>query len=308
MLYELERFGRTAASRTDLTWRYVANLWPTVSYRLHAEAPTAPARSVLQNLDRDGIAITTADALLGAGAAEQLFAAADEVRRERASEVAAARAELERSAGGKAFLVQLLGYHPALDPRSPFAAFALHPTVLQIVNGYYRMFVRLRHYNVWHNLRTSKPATQSQWWHRDPEDLYILKLFVALDDVDEGCGPFTYAVGTHHKGRVRKTPRYTHKDGSTKRSSDDQMSAVVPPERWVKGIGPRGTMIFADTHGYHKGGLARERDRLLYVAEYTSLAGGRGGISTFRRRSVEPPTESRRSSIDRVPASQPAHR
>jgi hypothetical protein len=67
-------------------------------------------------------------------------------------------------------------------------------------------------------------------------------------------------------------------------------------------------MIFADTHGYHKGGLARERDRLLYVAEYTSLAGGRGGISTFRREHVEPPANSRATGIDPVPASRSAHR
>ena len=54
------------------------------------------------------------------------------------------------------------------------------------------------------------------------------------------------------------------------RSALMSMAVVVPPEKWLKATGPKGTIVFADTSGYHKGGLARERDRLMYVCMFTS--------------------------------------
>jgi hypothetical protein len=50
------------------------------------------------------------------------------------------------------------------------------------------------------------------------------------------------------------------------------MADVVPCDRWIRGVGKVGTIIFADTHGFHKGGLARERDRLLYTCMFVSQA------------------------------------
>jgi hypothetical protein len=108
-------------------------------------------------------------------------------------------------------------------------------------------------------------------WHRDREDFLITKIFVYLSDVDEGAGPFTYARGTHPKGDVRKEPGYSL-EGNVRRSTDEQMAEVLAPERWFRGVGPKGTIIFADTRGYHRGGLARERDRVMYTAMFTSQA------------------------------------
>jgi hypothetical protein len=55
-----------------------------------------------------------------------------------------------------------------------------------------------------------------------------------------------------------------------RRWNDQQMAEVVPAEKWIKAIGPAGSIVFADTRGYHKGGLAREHDRLLYTCLFTS--------------------------------------
>ena len=67
-------------------------------------------------------------------------------------------------------------------------------------------------------------------------------------------------------------------------SDDQQMAAVVPESRWVKGVGKKGTIIFADTRGFHKGGLARGNDRTLYIAEFLSQAAGRGILTSARGR------------------------
>jgi hypothetical protein len=50
------------------------------------------------------------------------------------------------------------------------------------------------------------------------------------------------------------------------------MAAVVPESQWIPCVGPKGTIVFADTRGYHKGGLARERDRIMYTCMFTSQA------------------------------------
>jgi len=283
----LERSARRVANRTDPTWRYGVNVGPTVRWRRSPEPLDPDAAGVLAALDRDGIAVTDLASLLGPDGATALLEAADRARAEHADRVAEARARLAAPDDGtqKPFVVEVLGGAPP-DPASPLGRFALDPAVLGIVHAYYGMHVRLRYQDVWHTFVTDRAPVQSQLWHRDPEDRQILKVFVALDDVDAGAGPFHYAPGTHAKGAVRRRPAATTRDGTTPRSDDAQMAAVVPPERWVTATGPRGTVVFADTRGFHKGGHATDRERVLLVTQYLSRGAGRGGIDT----GAPPPT------------------
>jgi hypothetical protein len=147
----------------------------------------------------------------------------------------------------------------------------LNTGILQIANAYLGMYARLRYVNIWHTFATATPPRQSQLWHRDREDHYIVKVFAYLSDVDKGAGPFTYAAGTHGKGKAVRGP-VCFDEGGVKRTSDDLMAEVVPRERWIECLGPKGTLVFADTHGYHKGGLAREHDRVMYTCMFTSPA------------------------------------
>jgi hypothetical protein len=94
-----------------------------------------------------------------------------------------------------------------------------------------------------------------------------VKVFIYLTDVDQGAGPFTYARGSQ---RMRREPEYLFRDGHTGRADDRRMAAVVTPDRWLECTGPAGSIVFADTHGYHKGGLARTRDRIMYICMFTS--------------------------------------
>jgi hypothetical protein len=269
-LRRLVRAGR----RFEFTWRYVFNLRPTLAYRFSSGAPSGEAARVLADLNRDGIAVTSARELLGAGPFyDELGAAVDRLEGDLADRLRAARADADDSGavGRKTFIVELLGARPVLDLDSVYARFALQKPILQVANAYFGMYTRLRYYNIWHTFATQSQARESQLWHRDREDYYILKVFVYLSDVDEAAGPFTYAAGSHLKGRLRREPAY-FLEGEVRRSGDAQMAEVVPPERWVKGVGPKGTIIFADTRGYHKGGLARARDRIMYTCMFTSRA------------------------------------
>jgi hypothetical protein len=50
------------------------------------------------------------------------------------------------------------------------------------------------------------------------------------------------------------------------------MAERIPREEWVVCTGPPGTVVLADTCGYHKGGKPTKGDRLLWTAQFTSGA------------------------------------
>lgn len=272
------------------TWRYGFNLKSTLAYRLDQPAINGEAGRVLDELNRNGVAIASVEKLLGdTSCFDELCAAVDELENDWAGQIAAERANANRyDTSHKTFLFELLGTHPHLDPMSVYARFALQQPILQVANAYFGMYTRLRYYNVWHTLTTRTEARESQLWHRDREDHSILKLFVYFNDIDGGAGPFNYAPGTHHKGAIRRTPEFFVENG-VRRTTDEQMAAILPPEKWIKAIGNKGTILFADTAGYHKGGLARTRDRLMYTCMFTSPTSQAPEMFTRSKPAVSPP-------------------
>jgi hypothetical protein len=276
MLTKVARLAR----KSELAWRYFFNFTPTLTYMLSRPALVGEPTRVLSDLNRDGIAFTSAQTLLGAESCypelESTVAKLEVDQAERLEEarVTAGSRPADEKGSDKNFVFHLLGQKPKLDADHICVRFALQKPVLQIANAYFGMYTKLKYFNIWHHFTTEHEARSSQLWHYDRDDLYfVLKVFVLLTNVDEGAGPFTYAPGTHFKGGLRREPDYLFEEGCTRRSSDSQMAKVVPAERWAKGVGPAGTIIFADTHGYHKGGFARFRDRIMYTCMFTSPLG-----------------------------------
>jgi hypothetical protein len=117
------------------------------------------------------------------------------------------------------------------------------------------------------NFPTPAEAIESQLWHRDPEDLRLIKTFIYLDDVDARRGPFSYIPKTHPFGaRASANPLHVHR----KRITDEEMRATVPDQYWLTCTGPAGTMILADTVGFHRGGKPEVGNRILITLTYTS--------------------------------------
>lgn len=263
-----------AGRHYELTWRYGFNLRPTIAYMLKRYQLSGENARIVSELNRNGIAMTSADKLFGSSSCyDELSSTVESLENEQTIVLNNVRKQANNSdsIGEKTFIVELLGGRPLLDIENVYARFAIQKQFLQISNAYFGMYTRLRYYNIWHTFASQGVARESQLWHQDREDHQILKVFVYFSDVDDGAGPFTYAPGTHPKGKLKREPEY-FMEGVVKRSNDNQMDAIVPKEKWIKAIGRKGTIVFADTRGYHKGGLARERDRIMYVSMYTSLA------------------------------------
>ena len=261
--------------RNEFLWRYAFNLIPTANYRLASFAKLSDReRSVIDQLNRNGIATASVEEFPGRNNFEELTSCVQRMLSDREQELSKLREEAQRpgSIGDKTFNVELLGSPLQFDATSIYARFALQDYIRNIANAYFGMSAELRYYNVWNTFATTGEARESQLWHFDREDNYILKVFLYLDAVDEGTGPFTYAPGTHRKGsRWNQNPEFFF-ENNVRRSTDQQMSKVVPQSEWVRAIGAKGTLVFADTRGFHKGGEARDKDRLMYTCMYTSPA------------------------------------
>ncbi len=258
--------------QNEVAWRYVFNFQPSLDYRKERATLSDFEKRLLVELNTNGFAKTNVDELLAdTDSFEHLVNATAELELERSNDIEQARAGAldPNPREGKSFKISLLGPKPVFDPESAFAKFAMQKSVLRIANAYLGLFAQIKYYNVWRNFAVDHQAKSSQLWHHDRDDTLILKMFVYLSDVDEGSGAFTYGLGTHRKGARRVNPPSFVENGVA-RSTDEQMRTVLAPEHCRLATGQKGTIVFADTRGYHKGGLARTEERLLYTCMYTS--------------------------------------
>ncbi len=170
--------------------------------------------------------------------------------------------------------MQFLDAHrPVIEPDGLLAVTALNPHIKAIADAYFDMRTRVADINIWRNLPSSHPPVSSQLWHRDqPDDYFVLKMFVYLEDVTDGAGPLSYGTGTHGKGDRTWKPAHTWHDGYNIRAHDVDMDRELPAARRPRFTGPAGTVILADTHGWHKGGQATTTPRLLLQVLFASRA------------------------------------
>ncbi|HTY73066.1 MAG TPA: phytanoyl-CoA dioxygenase family protein [Actinomycetes bacterium] len=273
------RTGERLVKRTsEPVWRYGFNAGPTRDFRRHPPALGDEARRVLADLDRDGLALSTLADLTGdPDLLGRLQAEAARLEEARAVDLERRRQRIATAdVGGpkdKEFVIELLdSRRPVIDPKGLLAQTALNDQLRGVADAYFGMRTRVSDINFWRNLPTPLPPRSSQLWHRDlPEDYFILKLFVYLEDCYEGNGPFTYLVGTHGKGD-RRLQLPAQDDGQTMRSTDDALAQAGVLDRMRVCTGKAGSVVFADTVGYHKGGWVQEKGRLLFHVLYSSRA------------------------------------
>lgn len=270
------------------TWRWGHNLAPTLRHLRHREALDPTCARAVADLRQIGFATGDLDDLAGSpGLFDELRTTVDAIEAEQAEQIAQARAALaDGSDREKTFLYEPLGTVAKLDLASPFARVA--DRLAPLADAYLGMRTQVRAYAIWHNLASEHPPTDSQLWHRDREDLQMLKAFVYLDDVSSENGPFWYAPGTHALGTVRATAASARLRG-VERTTDAQMAEVLPAEEWIEATGRAGSLVLADTHGYHKGGRAVAGDRRLLMVLYTSKDSG--VREWFDRHGVTVPTD-----------------
>lgn len=242
-------------------WFYVVNRKNRHIFEAHQSGLSAVQQRIVSDLTRDGIAVANMD---------ELFPGSDMMIRFQTyvtQEVAEAETKTHKS-----FLKNVWDAVPIIDMKNPFVPLALSDMILTTVNEYMRMcsyFFYLT-LNITTPVKPGSEAIQSQRWHGDPEDKIMCKVFLYLTDVDEGSGPFMYVLGTQYGGRWRHL--FHDQPPRGMRAPDRPINEFVPESDMKLCTGKAGTIIFCDTSGYHRGGYATKRERIMLTLGYCSKA------------------------------------
>jgi hypothetical protein len=102
----------------------------------------------------------------------------------------------------------------------------------------------------------------AQEYHYDMDRIKFLKIFIYLTDVDTDTGPHCYVKNSH----IRK-PKPLLFDG---RKTDSEIYLHYLPSDCKELCGKAGTIILADTRGFHKGKPLLTKHRLIFQMEFAN--------------------------------------
>jgi hypothetical protein len=260
-------------------WKFGVNARRTKAAKGYTQA-YSDVPAIAEEINREGIITGNVSEFLSPEGLEHFSDAKAEIlklsRSKEIQQMVAAQnvSDEFRSNSGKNFLVTLIKPSTEHLADGPILKLALDPKLLEVISSYLGLWPRLYQIHSWLNYPTEEPPQASQMWHRDPEDIKLIKVFIYLVDVDKDTGPFTFIPRTHSFGEFAgQVPQ--HKD--RKRVEDNEMNPTLSPDLHRVCTGPEDTMILADTVGYHRGGKPRSNNRLLLTFTYTSAWQGRPG-------------------------------
>ena len=265
-----KRMKRRALTRKDaayLQWRYLRNAARTLRAWQARWKYDDHAKEVAQEIVDRGIVMGPAESYLSDEGRKALADACAMVLQLSESDEVRSMLANGAAADNKDYLVHVVPWEMQHVPDSPLLKLALDTKLLEIVSAYLGMWPWLHAVGAWLNFPTQQEAKESQLWHRDPDDLKVIKVFIYIKDVGAENGPFCYIPKTHPFGSGSGILP-VHK--AKKRILDDEMVTAIPQDNWISCTGPANTMIIADTVGYHRGGKPTEGSRLLITFSYTS--------------------------------------
>lgn len=162
-------------------------------------------------------------------------------------------------------------YSKKLDLDNPFVRFYLSDTLLQIAIAYLGYIPSLYEVYIEKTVPVGKSLpTQSQNWHRDPEEKKTLKIFLYMNDVTIESGPFTYILGSHPTSKSKISNLFPQNLPHGSYPDASEIKKIVDNKLQYQAIAPRGTLIFCDTAGIHKGGHAISDERVMSTGFYPS--------------------------------------
>jgi hypothetical protein len=203
-----------------------------------------------------------------------------ELDREATGFIEETAAELARESGGgesalrrrpgKEFVVRKYAYDVQLPFEDPWLRLGLNKRLLDIANTYLGMWTKLEYVDVWYTPPADESERRSsQRWHRDFNDRHLLKAFLYLVDVDEETGPFEYVPRSAPGGELDHL--WPWRPLGDNYPPDDELADRIEGKS-VSFVAPKGTLIFCNTSGFHRGGFASGKPRALATVTYSSPA------------------------------------
>ena len=175
-----------------------------------------------------------------------------------------------RRRAGKEFLVRKYSWGVELGFDDPWVRLGTNPRLLDLANAYLEMWSKLEYVDVWYTPPAgADDRRSSQRWHRDFNDRHLLKAFIYLVDVDEETGPFEYVPRSAPGGELDRL--WPWKPLGDNYPPEDEFAKQLDG-RSVTFTAPKGTIIFCNTSGFHRGGFATGKPRALATLTWDSPA------------------------------------
>jgi hypothetical protein len=180
--------------------------------------------------------------------------------------------EALRVRAGKEFVIRLHSFGAELDSNDPWFAVCASRRMLDVANTYLGLWSKLQYVDLWYSVPQAADADRkaSQRWHRDFNDKHLLKVFLYLVDVDQGTGPFEYVPGSAPGGRY--ADEWPWRPLGENYPPGGELEKRIPADGIRTFTAPKGTMVFCNTSGFHRGGFATGSPRVLATATYSSPA------------------------------------
>jgi len=226
-------------------------------FRQHAQELNLIQSRVLGELQAQGISVISLD---------ELFGHADSNRW--AALLVIADRFLERVFAGAADDDP----QPVVAVDDPLFRLGIEPPVLAVVNSFYQLWSKLNQYGMKISLPKGEgsmaPRIGAQSWHRDQWEQ--VKLFLYLTDVDERNGALEYIPESRRGGRYADLcpmPSGLGPEGYL-HTREGLVEERVPEEGRIVCSAPRGSLVFCDSAGLHRGGYAVTHCRLVSTWAY----------------------------------------
>jgi hypothetical protein len=242
---------------------------------------SAVQQQALEALRHDGVAVVSFADLFG----DTTFW--EELEADMRSFVDATQRELptlshdERKAryGNKSFLVRRFRMKRgeprlSLPPGNAWLRLGVSTNLLDLVNAYRGQMMRLHDVDNWYTVPEGDAAERilSQKWHRDGWENHIVKVFVYFSNVDGEAGPFEYVRGSPAGGKYGSFWPWQEEEVYPDQA---QFATAIDEADLMTLAGPPGTIVICDTSGFHRGGYARSKPRILSYLTYLSDEGNR---------------------------------
>jgi hypothetical protein len=268
----LERRGVVATY--ELHDRVLANRASRWRYRREPAALNAVQQRVLDQLQREGYAALPFGELVPEPEVwAELEANGESFRAETEAALEEERAGADsalRRRPGKEFVVRKYAYGVKLGLDDPWLRLGADTRLLDLANAYLGLWSKLEYVDLWYTPPADEDERKSsQRWHRDFNDRHLLKAFIYLVDVDEETGPFEYVPGSAPGGELDSL--WPWRPLGDNYPPEDELAARIDG-RAVTFTAPKGTIIFCNTSGFHRGGFAKSKPRVLATFTWDSPA------------------------------------
>ncbi len=147
--------------------------------------------------------------------------------------------------------------------------------ILSTASLYFNSPFKLDYASVWWSFKNEDMVNEkTQFFHRDLDSFNLLKFFVYLTDVDENSGSNQYVLFSHKKNFNKKISRKTFKEEDLEVNLEKNLFTFT---------GKSGSVIGADTFGFHRGKTPKSKDRLMLVLAFSLIGTFYGPTRPFFR-------------------------